>query len=63
MSFPAYINSLRLDEALTLMNEYPELPMEVIAEKAGFGSSRSFYRHFYKRFGISPTAYRHKKIK
>ena len=33
--------------------------IEVVSERAGFGSARSFYRIFKDNLGLSPTEYRH----
>lgn len=57
ISFPDYINSLRLNKALPLLRE-PGLNMTQIAELAGFPTIRTFNRVFRKQFGCSPTEYR-----
>ncbi len=56
-SFPTCVNDLRLKEALILL-EKTDLSMEEISEKAGFGTSRTFYRQFQEKYNMSPTAYK-----
>ena len=57
MSFPEYINSLRLQDAVTLLQQ-SDLPIEAISEKTGFGSLRTFQRQFLKKYNLSPKDYR-----
>lgn len=57
MSFPDYINSLRLDDAVRLLG-HTDHSIEHVAELSGFPTVRTFHRVFRKRFGISPSAYR-----
>ena len=57
-NFTEYINSLRLECALKILTEGNE-KIEVVAERSGFGSARSFYRIFKDYFGLSPAEYRH----
>ena len=57
ISFPEYINSLRLKDAVILL-EKSDLSIEVIAEKTGFGSVRTFQRQFKTKFNMSPKDYR-----
>ncbi|ARP84994.1 GlxA family transcriptional regulator [Bordetella genomosp. 9] len=40
------------------MLETTELPLEIIAERAGLGSSSSLRQHFSRYFQMSPSAYR-----
>lgn len=64
ISFPNYINSLRLNRAVVLLRER-EMNMTQIAERAGFPTIRTFNRVFCKQFGCTPSEYRstHTKIK
>lgn len=57
MSFPKYVNCLRLEEAVTLMR-LSDKPLELIWEEAGFTSQRSFNRIFLEWYGMSPSKYR-----
>ena len=52
-----YVNHLRAEYAVKLMKEKPLLSIEAIAEESGFSSRSTFYRAFYKVFGMTPTQY------
>ena len=56
-SFTAYINSLRLQEALHLIRKEPDTPVSAIAEAVGFTPS-NFREQFKREFGMTPTEYR-----
>jgi len=58
VSFPEYINRLRLKDAISLL-EQSALPIEEISEKAGFGTVRTFRRQFQTQYNMSPKEYRH----
>lgn len=53
-----YITELRLRETLLLMESSPKLSLTIIAEQSGFNAYSSFYRAFYKRYGVKPVQYR-----
>ena len=53
-SFPTYINSLRLNDAIRLLAE-TKLPIIDIASQSGFTSLRTFNRIFTDHFGFSPS--------
>jgi len=57
ISFPDYINSLRLDDAIHLL-EHGDRTMDQIAELSGFPTVRTFNRAFQKRYGMSPSQYK-----
>jgi AraC-like DNA-binding protein/Tfp pilus assembly protein PilF len=57
MQYAEYINLLRINDAITLL-EQSDLSIEEIAEKAGFGSVRTFQRQFQIKYNISPKDYR-----
>lgn len=52
-----YLNRLRVEYSVSLMKEKGHLSMEGIAEEAGFNSRSTFYRVFYKEFGVTPIQY------
>jgi AraC-like DNA-binding protein len=53
-----YINELRLNHArLLLVQKSEKYTVEAIAFDSGFNSRGTFYRLFYKRYGLSPTEY------
>lgn len=55
--FPEYINSLRLEEARTLLRT-SDLKVAAVAFECGFNSLSSFYTHFKKSDGITPSEFR-----
>lgn len=56
-SFTAYINGLRLEDALRLLQEKPELSLRDIAEAVGF-TPAIFREQFKRQYGMTPTEYR-----
>lgn len=58
-----YITGLRLQEALLLMEAYPDRPFNQIAEQTGFSVYSSFYRAFYRQYGVKPTDYKNYRKK
>lgn len=57
MSFPEYINVLRLKDAITLL-EKSDLSIEEISDKVGYGTIRTFQRQFQNKYSMSPKNYR-----
>lgn len=60
MSFTDYLNTFRLDHALSLLTN-SNLAVTDIAFESGFQSIRSFNYIFKNRMGLSPVDYRKKK--
>ncbi len=56
ISFPDYINSLRLNCAVRLLDKR-EASITEIAQLSGFQTIRNFNRIFLKKFSISPSEY------
>lgn len=56
MSFPEYINMLRVQDAQEVMlaKENQGLSLDQIADLVGFGTRRTFYRQFTKYTGMPP---------
>lgn len=52
------VRELRLDYAVRLMNEQPELSVEDIARSSGFSRADTFATCFRAKYGTTPTAYR-----
>ena len=52
------VRELRLDYAVRLMNEQPELSVEDISLSSGFSRADTFATSFRAKFGMTPTAYR-----
>ncbi len=60
-SLPAYVRDLRLDYAVRLMNDQPDLTVELVSQASGFTSADTFTRNFRTKYGMTPTAYRQTK--
>ena len=56
-SFTAYINTMRLEDAVRLLREEPEMSLTDIAENVGFTPS-TFRDQFKRQFGMTPTEFR-----
>jgi two-component system, response regulator YesN len=57
MSFPDYINNLRLEKAKELLSADSFLSICEICEKTGYNSQSYFTTAFTKKFGIPPAKY------
>ena len=57
ISFPSYINGLRLNDAVKLLEKSNTSIIE-IASQAGFASLRSFNHIFLKHYSMTPSQYR-----
>jgi AraC-like DNA-binding protein len=57
-SLPAFVRELRLDYAVRLMNDKPELTVEQVSMASGFTSADTFTRNFRAKFGMTPTTYK-----
>ena len=56
-SFTTYINNMRLEDAVRLLREEPEMSLTDIAENVGF-TPATFREQFKRQFGMTPTEYR-----
>ena len=56
-SFTAYINAMRMEDAVRLLREEPQMSLTEIAENVGFTPS-TFRDQFKRQFGMTPTEYR-----
>lgn len=61
ISLPQYVRELRLDYAIHLMNDQPELNIEMVSQASGFTSADTFTRNFRAKYGMTPTAYKQTK--
>lgn len=52
-----YLNRLRVEYSVRLIKENKNYSIEAIARESGFNSRATFYRAFYKQFGMTPTEY------
>ena len=57
MPFSEYINLLRLNDSIVLLQK-SDLSMEEISEKVGYGTVRTFQRQFKEKYNMSPKEYR-----
>lgn len=57
MSFPEYINELRLNDSVILLKK-SDLSIEIIADRVGFGTVRTFQRQFRAKYNMCPKDYR-----
>ena len=57
LSFPQYVNNLRLEEALRLLRDEPDKTISVIATEVGF-SSANLREQFKRKYGMTPAEYR-----
>lgn len=58
VSFFDYINALRIDHSVELLRS-SNFTVDQIADMSGFNNTYSFRRVFVKRFGVTPTDWRH----
>jgi len=57
MSFPQYINSIRLEVAYELLTNHPEMTIGDIAREVGF-TAPNLREQFKRCYGITPAEYR-----
>lgn len=57
----AYIRDLRLQYAVHLMTDQPELSNTQVSAASGFASPDTFARNFRTKYGMSPTVFRQSK--
>lgn len=55
---PGYINTKRMEYAVSLIKEHPEYTLESIAEACGIKSSATFIRNFKAAYDMTPSDYR-----
>ena len=57
LSFPQYVNNLRLEETLRLLRDDPDKTISAIATEVGF-SSANLREQFKRKYGMTPAEYR-----
>lgn len=57
-SFVNYINRLRLNVSVKMLEEHPEMTIGDISTACGFGTVRQFQRIFKQQYDLTPSAYR-----
>ena len=58
LSLSEYLNKLKIEYSIILMNEHPDWTIEAVAQEAGFGNRGTYYQNFYKFFAMTPLQYR-----
>lgn len=62
VSFYDYVNSLRIKEACSVINENKEkISMQEVSDRSGFNSISTFNRSFTKYVGMTPSQYASRK--
>ena len=57
----AYVQSIKMGRAKTLLDTKPDMSLEDVADRSGFDHYSGFYHAFKKTFGVTPTQYRRSK--
>ena len=57
LTFPQYVNIIRLEEALRLLRDEPDKIISAIASEVGF-SSANLREQFKRKYGMTPAEYR-----
>ena len=57
MSFPQYINSIRMEVAYDLLTNHPEMTITDVAREVGF-TAPNLREQFKRCYGITPAEYR-----
>lgn len=57
MSFPQYINSIRMEIAYDLLTNHPEMTIRDVATEVGF-TAPNLREQFKRCYGITPAEYR-----
>lgn len=57
LSFPEYVNGLRIRHALELLEQNPDIPVKELADLVGFYSVRTLERSFAAVIGKTPKKY------
>lgn len=56
ITFSRYLNAVKIEKAVQLLNTEPTLKIADVAGRCGFASLRSFNREFFKLVGFTPRA-------
>lgn len=59
LSFPQYINTIRIEKANELISDHPEMTIADIAREVGF-TAPNLREQFKRRYGMTPSLYRKK---
>lgn len=61
VNFPAYVNSLRIKEAIRVLSDPANsIPLKTLADDLGYSSMTTFYAKFKEETGMTPAVFRQK---
>ena len=61
MTFPEFINSLRIREAIRrLSDQTDDIPLKTLSDELGYNSMTTFYNKFKEETGMTPATFRQK---
>ena len=58
-SFAQYLEDKRLEKARALIAENTKEPLTFLAERCGYANTQTFRRAFKKRYGLTPSEFKH----
>ena len=58
-SFAQYLEDKRLEKAQTLITENTKASLTFLAERCGYANTQTFRRAFKKRYGLTPSEFKH----
>ena len=61
-SFAQYLEEKRLEKAHLMLKEGLEEPLAVLAYRCGYANVQTFRRAFKKRYGLTPSEFRHQRL-
>ena len=61
MSFPQYINAIRMETACELIVNHPEMKLSDVASQVGF-TAPNLREQFKQKYGMTPKKYRRLEI-
>ena len=62
ISFPEFISRYRVDYALKLMQEHPEMSSVEVWEASGFNNEKTFFRRFRLQTGMTPAEWKKQNL-
>ena len=60
MTFPQYINNIRMEKVHKLITEHPKMTLADIAREVGF-TAPNLREQFKRKYGMTPREYKEKK--
>lgn len=58
MTYSEFTSYIRLEYARKLLLQNTDLTIEAISQLSGFNNKVTFYRHFYKKYGMTPAEFK-----